>query len=60
MKREYLNMKNRRQLYPGCDGAEHEKTRTAKKRNIDLQPDFIGNAPNYDKFNGWTAENVLA
>ena len=26
----------------------------------DEEPDFICGAPNYDKFEGWTAEEVLA
>lgn len=25
----------------------------------DEEPDFIGNAPNYDKFKGWDTEKVL-
>lgn len=42
--------------YPGCREAERER----KRRSIRAEePDFIGNAPNYDKFEGWTAEQVL-
>lgn len=45
-------------LYPGVREVEEEKNRRAKER--DHQPDFIGGAPNYDKFEGWTPEEVLS
>lgn len=43
--------------YPGID--EAEKQRKVKAPIVEDEPDFIGNAPNYDKFKGWTAEEVL-
>ena len=43
--------------YPGTD--EAEKMRKGKTPIVDDEPDFIGNAPNYDKFEGWTTEQVL-
>lgn len=43
--------------YPGID--EAEKQRKVKAAIVEDEPDFIGNAPNYDKFKGWTAEEVL-
>ena len=47
-------MKNRR--YPGVEEAERIKKGTVSR---DEEPDFIGNAPNYDKFAGWDTEKVL-
>ena len=43
--------------YPRTE--EAEKMRKGKPPIEDEQPDFIGNAPNYDKFEGWTVEEVL-
>ena len=50
------------QLYPGVQDVEAEKNRRAEARvkGKDHQPDFIGGAPNYDKFDGWSPEEVLA
>ena len=50
------------QLYPGVQDVEAEKNRRAEARakEKDHQPDFIGGAPNYDKFEGWTPEEVLS
>jgi len=45
-------------LYPGIEEAEKEKNRLYNKAKEE-EPDFIGNAPNYDKFSGWTCERVL-
>lgn len=42
--------------YPGEKEAEAER---AKHPAEDEEPDFIDGAPNYDKFEGWTAEEVL-
>lgn len=50
-------MRKKKPLYPGVEAVEAEKNRQAKERNAD--PDFIGNAPNYDKFEGWSPEEVL-
>lgn len=50
-------MAKRKYLYPGT--AEAETERTKKHYNENNEPDFIGNAPNYDKFKGWTPEEVL-
>lgn len=46
----------KRQHYPG--GREVKKEPVIKYET-DEAPDFIGNAPNYDKFKGWTPEKVL-
>ena len=43
--------------YPGTEKAEQE--RTAHSLVEDEEPDFVGGAPNYDKFKGWTPEEVL-
>ena len=40
--------------YPGIDEAEREFIQVE-----DEEPDFICGAPNYDKFPGWTPEEVL-
>ena len=45
-------------LYPGIKEVEKEKEK--QHRNyLDEQPDFIGNAPNYDKYPHMTPEQVL-
>lgn len=46
----------RKHLYPGTLEAEKERS---KKTYPQDEPDFIGNAPNYDKFKGWKCEEVL-
>lgn len=46
-------MKKKIQLYPCVKEAEAQK---GKRR---YESDFIGGAPNYEKFKGWTAEEVL-
>ena len=46
----------RKGRYPGIE--EAEKARISQ-REEDEEPDFIGNAPNYSKFKGWTPEEVL-
>jgi hypothetical protein len=50
-------MAKKKHVYPGEKEAEK-----AKKRGnpiVEDEPDFIGNAPNYDKFHGWDVEEVL-
>lgn len=42
--------------YPGIEEAEQERS---KSHPADEEPDFIGSAPNYGKFEGWTPEEVL-
>lgn len=43
--------------YPGIDEAELERS---KHQQIEEEaPDFIAGKPNYDKFEGWTPEQVL-
>ena len=52
-----------RPVYPGLAEAENEKRRASYaggRRRLDLEPDFIGGAPNYDKFCGWDPSAVLA
>lgn len=46
-------------MYPGVNEAEEERKRASKRNQPEEEPDFIGGAPNYDKFKGWTAEEVL-
>lgn len=43
--------------YPGVYEAEQERKKAHTV--IDEAPDFIGGAPNYDKFPGWTPEQVM-
>jgi len=50
-------MKRKKTLYPGTREAERERGR--KKAIDETAPDFIGGAPNYDKFEGYTPEQVL-
>ena len=42
--------------YPGIAEAETEKSQGCP---IEDKPDWLGNAPNYDKFKNWTPEEVL-
>lgn len=42
--------------YPGIDEAEQMRSVQSIE---DEEPDFINGAPNYDKFEGWTPEQVL-
>lgn len=51
-------MKAKKSLYPGCDEAEKQRSKVTAETTE--APDFIGNAPNYDKFAGWSAESVLS
>jgi len=50
----------RRKRYPGIKEAEQEKIDSARRNHPDEEPDFIGGAPNYDKFPGVPPEQVLA
>ena len=50
----------KKSIYPGIDEVEKERSKAASKYADDTRPDFIGNAPNYDKFKNWPVENVLA
>ena len=52
-------MTKRKHIYPGTKDAEKERSAYKRKSVKDEKPDFIGNAPNYDKFTGWTAEKVF-
>lgn len=49
-------------LYPGVLEIEEGKNRGAKQMAEEKkrQPDFVCGAPNYDKFEGWTPEEVLS
>ena len=47
----------KKKLYPGTAEAENERSKGRPAE--DQEPDFIGNAPNYDKFKNWTPEEVL-
>lgn len=50
----------KRQRYPGVAEAEKERVRSSKRRREENEePDFIGGAPNYEKFKGMTPEEVL-
>lgn len=48
--------KRRKKLYP-CANEIYKYMRTTVTE--ETEPDFVGNAPNYDKFKGWTPEEVL-
>ena len=54
----------KKNLYPCISDVEEYKDRLAEKAKVDAivneEPDFIGGAPNYDKYEGWDAERVLA
>lgn len=55
-------MKQKKSLYPGVYAAEKEKEKARLNyRHAPQEPDFIGGAPNYDKFEkaGYTPEKVL-
>ena len=45
----------KKQLYPYA-----EELRKQAPITVEAEPDFIGGKPNYDKFVGWSAEEVLA
>lgn len=47
-------MKRKKLLYPGLEEAEQRRNITPEEA-----PDFIGGAPNYDKFTGIDPEQVL-
>lgn len=49
--------KKKKPSYPGVKEAEEKRKCTPPDAD---QPDFIGNAPNYDKFKGWSPEEVLS
>lgn len=49
-------MKRRVKLYPGIKEAERARVQPHSEEE---EPDWIGGAPNYDKFKGWTPEEVL-
>lgn len=51
-------MRKRKLTYPGLREAEQARKSSAR-RESDEEPDFIGGAPNYDKFKGMTPEEVL-
>lgn len=44
--------------YPGIKEAEEQKK--VKRPVLDDEPDWIGDAPNYDKFKGWSVDKVLS
>lgn len=50
-------MAKRKYIYPGTAEAEAERAKGDYNNNDD--PDFICGAPNYDKFKGWTPEEIL-
>ncbi len=47
-----------RKKYPCIEEAKRERS---KKHPVDEEPDWKGNAPNYEKFDkmGWDTEKVL-
>lgn len=51
-----------RKKYPGIYEAEQERVRVQKEaeNRLNNEPDFIGLAPNYSKFRGWSPEAVMA
>ena len=48
-------MAKKKSLYPGVEEAERQRDIRPEE-----EPDFIGGAPNYDKFENWEVERVLA
>ena len=54
-------MIQKKSLYPGVNAAEKEKEKARLKKYAPQEPDFIGGAPNYKKFEkaGFTPEKVL-
>lgn len=44
-------------LYPGVKEAEEQRGLCIPPAE---PPDLVGGKPNYDKFKGWTAEDVLS
>jgi len=50
----------KRQRYPGCKEAELERVKASRRTEpAEEAPDFLGNAPNYAKFQGMLPEEVL-
>ena len=49
----------RKNRYPGIEEAEQERSAWEKNYEAEEDPDFIGLAPNYNKFLGWKPEEVL-
>ena len=54
---EESEKRNSRNIYPGLIEAERQRHVTAIAAKG--TPDFLGCAPNYSKFEGWTPEEVL-
>lgn len=50
--------KKRKPAYPGTAEAEKQRSKTVVR---DEEPDFIGDKPNYEKFEkrGWSTEKTL-
>ena len=44
-------------LYPHAD--DYDRVYMLEKYRDDEEPDFIGNAPNWDKFEAWDIDEVL-
>lgn len=51
--------RRKKELYPAVKEAREEARKSGKIRKEE-KPDFIGMAPNYDKFKKWEPEKVLA
>ena len=51
----------KKELYPAVKEAEQERVRVQDLHRVlhQQEPDMIGMAPNYEKFEGWTTEEVL-
>lgn len=49
--------KKRKHIYPGIKETNQQRSLSPVKQ--EEEPDWIGNAPNYNKFSGWTPEEVL-
>lgn len=53
-------MAKKKELYPHADDVRAGKYSPRVVRGVDDDaPDFIGGAPNYDKFVGWDVDAVL-
>lgn len=54
---EDIERRNSRNIYPGS--IEAERQRSATTAAVKEEADWLGFAPNYAKFEGWTADEVL-
>ena len=51
-------MARKKLLYPGLAEVEKERSKSTVRASLE-EPDWVGGAPNYDKFSKWSVEEVL-